>query len=180
MPQELTLSLLVTSVQILQKYSNRECQFVHTKCMQRIDWGIVCLKESSATERMWLGENGERGVHRSRSGHFLPGRVYIQIDSFSLGCLSGRGFQPSHCFFFSCQNFWRSFRHGHSLQLILISSALDIGEVSSIWFSLHLRNFSATEKWTYPFNRTDQVIWSLARQAKVENSFKSKKDLWKW
>ncbi len=57
----------------------------------------MCLKESSATKRMWLGENGE--VRRSRSGHFLPGRVYIRIDSFSLGSLSRQGFQPSHHFF---------------------------------------------------------------------------------
>lgn len=144
MPQELTLSLLVTSVQILQKYSNRECQFVHTKCMQRIHWGIVCLKESSATKRMWLGENGEWGVRRSRSGRFLPGRVYVRIDLISLGCLSRWGYQPSNHFFLSkflTLFFW----HGHSLQLNLISSALDIGEVSSILFSLHLRNFSATE-----------------------------------
>lgn len=79
--------------------------------------------------------------------------------------------------FFASNFFYAIFfvGNGNSLQLNVISSALFIGEVSSIWFSLHLRNFSATEKWTYPFNRTDQVVWSLARQAKVKNSFKSKR-----
>lgn len=130
MPQERTRSLLVASVQISQKYSNSECQLVHTNHMQRIDWGIVCLKESSATERP-----GERGW----------GCVYIRTDSFP----------PD----FSHLKNWRGFIY------LFILSAPDIREVSSIRFSLHLRNFS------YPFNRTDQVMWSLAKASDSEKQF---------
>jgi len=62
------------------------------------------------------------------AGRFPPGFAYVWTDTFSSS---------------SRNSFW----HANSLQLNnVISSALFIGEVSSIWVSLHLRNFSATEK----------------------------------
>lgn len=85
------------------------------------------------------GKFADLGAGISYLGVFTFGLIRFRLAVYPDGDFS-------HLIVFFLSKFLMLFFwYGHSLQLNLISSALDIGEVSSIWFSLHLRNFSATE-----------------------------------